>query len=106
MKKEGWHTYYVYILTNKNRTVLYTGMTNNVQRRLSEHKENIRLNRKTFAARYNCKHLVYYEKFTWVHNAIAREKEIKGWLRIKKLSLIKTMNPNMDFLEHSFLNNE
>ncbi|WP_420601820.1 GIY-YIG nuclease family protein [Flagellimonas sp.] len=103
MSKEGWHTYYVYILTNKNRTVLYTRITNYLPRRLFEHKENVLLGRKTFAARYNCKHLIYYEKFTWVHDAIAREKEIKGWLRIEKLELIKTINPNMEFLDDLFL---
>ncbi|MGW9684659.1 GIY-YIG nuclease family protein [Flagellimonas sp. 2504JD1-5] len=106
MKQEGWHTYHVYILTNKNKTVLYTGMTNHLSRRLLEHRENMHLGKKTFAARYNCQHLVYYEKFSWVHDAIVREKEIKGWLRIKKLELIKTINPNMEFLEDLFLAND
>lgn len=99
----GWHTYYVYILTNKNRTVLYTGVTNNLSRRLSEHSDNIKHNKNTFTGRYKCKHLLYYEKFTWIHDAIAREKEIKGWLRIKKLNLIKMANPNLEFLENLFL---
>ncbi len=103
MNLQGWHTYYVYILTNRNKTVLYTGVTNNMARRLMEHQENILSKKRTFAARYNCRHLMYYEKFTWVHNAIAREKEIKGWLRVKKLNLIKRMNPEMEFLEHLFL---
>ncbi len=95
--------YYVYILTNRNKTVLYTGMTNNLVRRLTEHHENIRLGKKTFAARYQCRHLLHFEKYTWVQDAIAREKEIKGWVRIKKLELIKSENPNMDFLEEAFL---
>ena len=103
MHVEGWHTYYVYILTNRNKTVLYTGLTNNLSRRLMEHKENIQLIKKTFAAKYKCKHLLYYEKYTWVHDAITREKEIKGWIRAKKLELIKTTNPNMSFLEGEFL---
>ncbi len=102
MQKEGWHTYYVYILTNKNRTVLYTGMTNNLAKRLFQHSENIHLGKKTFAAKYKCKHLLHYEKFTWVYDAIAREKEIKGWLRAKKLELIKKENPGLDFLEGLF----
>ena len=68
-----------------------------------EHKENIQLIKKTFAAKYKCKHLLYYEKHSWVQDAITREKEIKGWIRIKKLELIKTTNPNMDFLEEEFL---
>lgn len=103
MHKEGWHRYYVYILTNKNKTVLYTGMTNNLQKRLEQHHESIVMKSKSFVARYKCKHLLYYEKYTWVHEAIAREKEIKGWLRIKKLDLIRAMNPNMNFLEEQFL---
>ncbi len=95
--------YYVYILTNRNKTVLYTGMTNNLVRRLTEHQENIRLGKKSFAAKYRCKHLVHFEEYTWVQNAIAREKEIKGWVRRKKLDLIKSENPNLDFLEEAFL---
>ncbi|MEE1961663.1 GIY-YIG nuclease family protein [Allomuricauda taeanensis] len=94
---------YVYILTNKNKTVLYTGVTNDLTRRLIEHIENIEQGKRTFAAKYKCKHLVYYEEYAWVQDAISREKEIKGWVRIKKLQLIKTFNPNMDFLEDGFL---
>ena len=95
--------YYVYILTNRNRTVLYTGMTNNLVRRLIEHHDNIRFGKKTFAAKYRCRHLLYFEKYIWVKEAIAREKVIKGWVRRKKLNLIKSENPNMDFLEEAFL---
>ncbi|MBO0342143.1 MAG: GIY-YIG nuclease family protein [Bacteroidota bacterium] len=95
--------YYVYILTNKNKTVLYTGVTNNLSRRLVQHIENIRKARKTFTAKYKCKHLLYYEEYDWIQEAIAREKEIKGWVRTKKLSLIKSVNPNLDFLEEGFL---
>ena len=103
MHKEGWHTYYVYILTNKNKTVLYTGMTNNLHKRLEQHHVDITNNSKSFVARYKCWHLLHYEKYTWVQGAIAREKQIKGWLRIKKLDLIKTTNPDLEFLEDSFL---
>ena len=102
LRGEGHHTYHVYITTNKNKTVLYTGMTNYLAKRLFQHVENIRLNKKTFAAKYKCKHLLYYEKFTWVHDAIAGEKEIKGWRREKKIALIKTINPDMNFLEYLF----
>ncbi|TMU55007.1 GIY-YIG nuclease family protein [Flagellimonas algicola] len=98
-----FRTYYIYILTNKNKTVLYTGVTNSLTRRLSEHHENIILRKRTFAARYNCRHLLYYEQFSRIIDAIAREKEIKGWLRVKKLKLIKSMNPEMEFMEHLFL---
>ena len=71
---EGYHTYYVYIITNKHRSTFYIGMTNNLSQRLCEHKENMALGIKTFAAKYFIEHLVYYEKFTWVQEAIAREK--------------------------------
>jgi len=102
MNSQGWHTYYIYILTNKNRTVLYTGVTNNLAKRLYQHRSDIKNNKKTFVARYKCAHLIYYEKFTWIQEAIAREKEIKGWLRVKKLRLIQAQNPNLDFLEGLF----
>ncbi|WP_421813360.1 GIY-YIG nuclease family protein [Flagellimonas sp.] len=95
--------YFVYILTNKNKTVLYTGVTNNLTKRLVEHNDNIEQGKKTFAAKYRCKHLLYYEEYDWIQEAIAREKEIKGWVRAKKLNLIKSVNPNFDFLEDGFL---
>ena len=98
--------YYVYILTNKNRKVLYVGMTNNLSKRLIQHKENIEYKVKTFASKYNLKHLVYYQKFTWVQNAIAREKELKGWRREKKLDLIRAFNSQFEFLEDRFIRNE
>lgn len=78
-------------------------MTNNLSIRLQQHNENIEKGNKTFAAKYNIKHLVYYEKFTWVQNAIAREKELKGWRREKKLALIKSSNPQFEFLNNLFL---
>jgi putative endonuclease len=102
MYKDGFHTYHIYILTNKTKSVLYTGVTNYLARRLSQHSENISFKANTFAAKYKCKHLLYYEKFTWIQEAIAREKEIKGWRRSKKIDLIKTINPNLNFLEYLF----
>jgi putative endonuclease len=101
---EGYHSYYVYIITNKYRSTYYVGMTNNLGLRLQQHKENIKNGVKTFAAKYNLEFLVYYEKFTWVHEAIGREKEIKGWRREKKLNLIRTLNENLEFLDHHFNN--
>jgi putative endonuclease len=100
---EGIHSYYVYIITNKHRTTYYIGMTNNLGRRLKEHKENIEKGINTFASKYNIEFLVYYEKFTWVQEAIAREKELKGWKRDKKLELIRSFNKEFDFLNHHFI---
>ena len=101
---EGIYNFYVYILTNKARTVLYTGVTNNLGRRLQEHKEKI--NPSSFTARYNAHYLVYYEHFTWIQLAISREKELKTWRRDKKLALIKSFNDNFEFLNGRFINSE
>jgi putative endonuclease len=100
---EGYHTYYVYIITNKYRTTFYTGITNNLKVRLQQHEQNIINGNKTFASKYNAEFLIYYEKFTWVQLAIAREKEIKGWRRDKKLDLIRSFNENFEFLNHHFV---
>jgi putative endonuclease len=81
--------YYVYILTNKNNTVLYTGVTNDLKRRVYEHKAK-RL--EGFTKKYNVDKLVYYEVFEDSYNAIAREKQIKGGSRQKKINLINGMN--------------
>ncbi len=99
---EGYHSYYIYIITNKSKTVLYTGVTNHLKIRLQQHQDNIELRDKTFASKYKVHYLLYYEKFTWVQEAISREKEIKGWRREKKLDLIRTINPNFEFLNHLF----
>jgi len=104
-ENEGYHTYYVYILTNAYRSAYYIGMTNNLGERLLQHIESIEKKANTFVAKYNLKHLVYYEKFTWVQNAIAREKELKKWRREKKLELIRSFNERFDFLEDRFLKN-
>ena len=97
---EGIYNFYVYILTNKAKTVLYTGVTNNLKRRLQEHNE--KLNPKSFTAKYNLNYLIYYEKYGWIQQAIAREKEIKLLRRDLKLDLIKEFNPNMEFLNKRF----
>jgi putative endonuclease len=93
---EGIYNFYVYILTNKAKTVLYTGMTNNLKRRLHEHKS--KLNPNSFTAKYNVSYLLYYEHYGWVQQAIEREKEIKLLKRDRKLELIKKFNSNLDFL--------
>ena len=81
---------YIYILTNDNRTVLYTGVTSDLKRRVYEHKEDVT---KGFAWKYNAKNLVYYEIFDDIENAIRREKQIKAGSRQKKIELIVAFNP-------------
>ena len=83
--------YFVYIMTNAHKTVLYTGITNDLPRRVYTHK--MHLDRGSFTAQYNCEYLVYYEATTNVESAIAREKQIKGWTRKKKVLLIESKNP-------------
>ena len=100
--KEGIYSFYVYIITNTYRTTFYIGITNNLSRRLNEHTKNIKNNKKTFAAKYNLKYLVYYQKFGWVQQAIAREKELKGWRREKKLDLIREFNQAFKSLNYLF----
>lgn len=82
-------SYYVYIMTNRSKT-LYVGVTNNFERRVHQHKAK---QIPGFTAKYNITQLVYYEETTDVLAAIAREKTIKGWLRRKKLELIESLNP-------------
>ncbi|QSE96680.1 GIY-YIG nuclease family protein [Fulvivirga lutea] len=89
--------YFVYITTNPNKSAFYTGVTNDLYTRMNEHYLN-RGNQKTFAGRYYCYNLIYYERHNNVEDAIAREKEIKGWRRAKKLMLVHTTNPGMKFL--------
>ena len=89
--------YCVYILTNFTKTVLYTGVTNNLQQRITEHYIDS-FNPSSFAGKYKAFYLLYYEVYDYVNNAIAREKEIKGWRREKKLDLIKTLNKELQFL--------
>lgn len=102
-ENQGSHTYYVYIITNPYRSTFYIGMTNNLGKRLKQHKENIEKGIKTFPSKYNLQHLVYYQKFSWVQNAITREKELKGWRREKKLDLIRAFNSKFEFLENRFI---
>ncbi len=87
---------YVYILTNNSKSVFYTGVTNDLKRRVREHEKQRGIP-KTFAGRYYCYKLVYYEEFETPEDAIKRETEIKTWSRQKKIDLIKKRNPYMYF---------
>ena len=84
------HDYYVYIITNKQNRTLYIGMTNNLERRMSEHKRG---EIEGFSQRYRLTRLVWFEHFRDVDAAIAREKQLKGWLRAKKIALVEKENP-------------
>jgi putative endonuclease len=87
----------VYITTNYTRTVLYTGVTNNLEQRITEHYLD-QSEGKTFAGKYKAYYLIYLETYDYILNAIAREKEIKGWRRQKKLDLIYSYNKDLRFL--------
>jgi putative endonuclease len=87
--RENMKTYYIYIMTNRSGT-LYIGMTNDLVRRVYQHKKKIV---EGFTQRYNIDRLVYYEETNDVRVAQERERQLKGWLRLKKLDLIKGMNP-------------
>ena len=82
--------YYVYMMTNRSKT-LYTGVTNHLERRVWEHKHKVLPG---FSSRYNITRLIYYEETDDIDQAIAREKQIKGWLRAKKIALIESTNPD------------
>lgn len=84
-------TGYVYIITNWKHTVLYTGVTNNLNRRTNEHKT--KFNPGCFTSKYNCSKLVYYARFSFIRQAITEEKRIKAGSRAKKILLINNMNP-------------
>ena len=90
------HLYYVYILTTRNNTVLYTGVTNDLKRRVFEHKSGLN---EGFTKKYHVHKLIYFEIFDFVDLAIAREKQIKGYSREKKIKLIEAMNPEWKELE-------
>lgn len=83
--------YFVYIITNYTNTTLYTGVTNDLTRRVYEHKNKLI---KGFSYRYNLNKLVYYEEFSEIENAIKREKQLKGGSRQKKIDLINNFNAN------------
>jgi len=82
--------YFVYIATNKTNSVLYTGVTNDLLRRISEHRNKIF---EGFTKKYNINKLVYFEEFSYINDAIEAEKKFKGWVKRKKITLIKEFNP-------------
>jgi putative endonuclease len=88
------HTYWVYIVSSRTGT-LYIGVTNNIERRMREHKSG---EFEGFASAYQCNRLVYWESFDDVHKAIGREKQLKGWRRSKKIALVEAMNPRWEDL--------
>ena len=89
--EQGGTMYFVYILTNQTDKVMYIGVTNDLSRRLYEHKsEQI----EGFTKRYHVNKLVYFEEYTEINDAIAREKQLKRWIRAKKNNLVETKNPN------------
>ncbi len=91
--------YYVYILANWNNKVIYTGVTNNLERRLYEHKNKLV---DGFTKRYNINKLVYYDFCESIETAIQREKQIKGWTRSKKNALIEQANPDWHDLSNDW----
>jgi putative endonuclease len=93
------HHYYVYIITNATHSVLYIGVTNDLPTRLQQHFDN-RGSNNSFAGKYHCYKLVYFEQHEWIEHAIEREKELKKWNRQKKENLINKFNPNWDELNN------
>ncbi len=89
------HQYFVYILTNKVNTVFYVGVTSDLTNRVLEHKLKIH---KGFTAKFNCNKLVYFEEYQWIDDAIAREKQLKGGSRQKKIDLILSTNSSWNDL--------
>ena len=88
--------YFVYFLSNYTKTVLYVGVTNDLQRRLQEHRSHLTPN--SFTSKYNCYYLMWFESHNDIKNAIAREKQLKNWKRAWKDALIQAKNPNWDDL--------
>lgn len=89
-------TYSVYIITNINNSVFYIGVTNNLTRRMQEHREGIA---DGFSKKYNVKKLIYFEDSSDIKTAIQREKQLKNWHREWKLNLIRSTNPNLEDLD-------
>ena len=90
----------VYIITNKRHAVLYTGVTSDLTGRIWDHKN--KTYPKSFSAKYNCNRLVWFERFTGPQSAIAREKQLKGWIRAKKIALIEKDNPTWSDLSEGW----
>src|SRR5688572_25850908 len=88
------YEFYCYITTNPSKTVLYIGATNNIEQRLTEHY----FNKKTFAGKYQCYNLLYFEFHQYVSDAFSREIRLKGWSRKRKIALVEAQNPDWKFL--------
>jgi len=88
-------TYYIYIVTNKNNSVLYIGVTGDLEGRIYQHRERLI---ESFTKRYQCTKLLYYEDYPDPQSAIVREKQLKGWRREKKVALINRINPRWNDL--------
>jgi len=94
------YDFWVYIVTNRNHSVLYIGITNSLSRRICEHREGIGAN---FPAAYRCEKLIYHEHYTQADEAIARETQLKKWSRAKKVALIDCSNPSWRDLSNGVL---
>ena len=95
MVKRVYHNYWVYIVTNKPRGTLYIGVTGGLDDRIERHTDG---KGSHFTSKYKLKHLVYYEEFQYINEAIQREKQLKNWHREWKINLIKSVNPEMNDL--------
>jgi putative endonuclease len=95
--------YWVYIVTNNTRSTLYIGVTSDLSVRVWQHRAGEQPD--TFSQRYHCAHLVYFEHYREIRDAIAREKQLKGWRRAKKNALIATLNPRWDDLAEGWFDN-
>jgi putative endonuclease len=93
-------TYYLYMMTSRSRVVLYTGVTNSLERRYWFHTNAMN---RSFTKRYQVDRLVYYESFDRPRDTISREKEIKGWRREKKNNLVRTLNPKWEDLGKKYI---
>lgn len=91
------------MMSNEYRTTLYIGKTNNIQKRIAQHYFDSQNSKKSFAGKYNCIYLVYYEGFEYPKEAIARENELKKWRREKKNKLITEFNPKWESLNNQII---
>lgn len=95
----NYYQFYVYILANKKSGTLYIGLTNDLERRMFEHKNGVVSG---FTKRYGLKRLIYFEQFQYVNDAIKREKQLKNWNRQWKIDLIEKENPDWKDLSHDW----
>jgi len=92
-------SYFVYMLSNVKRTVFYIGVTNNLKRRVYEHENGLV---EGFSQKYNLKHVVFFEEYRKIEDAIMREKQLKNWRRIWKINLVKIKNPTLKDLSKNW----